>query len=842
MNQELIQKLRYSYSDQHEAHPLPLPLTDSLQLISNFFKNNSSNKLCLVFPSKELAAQWLSVPTVLFLIEDDFKQFKGEIFESYRQYKPGDKLILNNQTIVEWVGVKSMLVNGKDFSGPTFKTKSSNKDSEAVITIKFSDVVKLQRLSENKKKLSSQGKVMRSLPKGSLTPLENLLSFDVYGNKEFIKNTICLISKYKSYDDSTTNVLMNSNEINDYFKPGKINEDGKTDSGSPFLMTNSFANLILYLAESKPFSKIIVDGFNAVTPRSDFSEIDRDFKIPTILITDLSEIESFKEIKNHGFEFFNFTKENITIKTNRFHSPFKNFENKLNKYFYFSLDREICHNLDLELIAKKLHSLTKDDSDENLNILRISLIQLSNLFSRICYVPTQSELAVFNQKIANIETYFTKNRLWLGESLQPIEETILHLKAFVEKITNSKSEKCIQLEELLNKDYNFIICPSEDEANTLQNHVNNPMIKVISVADVNDNLLSNKPLKAILTGWARSNNMHRILTCFLFSELKVLFYKYENLYYSSLQRRNKQNNESIKPTINNNGTCSTANDVQSKGFEDSFSEIGYIDTTPDTSFDIVEFELKLDNTQYSKYSGKGNIAESCKAKRIDFENNTFIYATESHKFQVINELFDSSKSNPNIHARKTESLQTGDVIAFINTIRDVLAEQVEKSTSPTELESVKKWTELWKTLLRNYFVSIKYNFKKLVENLREFECKKHRYTIRNWLQDDNMIGPDSNDDLKSIAMISNSELLFDNIAVVREAIEQMTSWRFQAANIVREKIRNKLLEIADNSIINTSIEIPDLGRVEILKISEIKKESEEIDKRFVHRLISKEII
>ncbi len=162
-------------------------------------------------------------------------------------------------------------------------------------------------------------------------------------------------------------------------------------------------------------------------------------------------------------------------------------------------------------------------------------------------------------------------------------------------------------------------------------------------------------------------------------------------------------------------------------------------------------------------------------------------ATESHKFPVINELFDPANSNPNIHGRKFEALQTGDVIAFINTVRDILAEQVEKSTKPNELEKVKKWTELWKKLLRDYFASIGNDFKKLLENLREFDCKKHPATIRNWLQDDNLIGPDNNDDLRSIAMISNSELLMENIDVVREAVEQMTSWRFQAATIVRDK-------------------------------------------------------
>mgnify|MGYP000956333489 CR=1 FL=1 len=107
MNQYLIQKLQYSYAGQNEAHSLPLPLKDSLQLITDFFASNTTNKLCLVFPSKEHSAQWLSVPIALFQIESDYTQYKEEIFASYKHYKIGDKLILNGDAIVEWAGIEN---------------------------------------------------------------------------------------------------------------------------------------------------------------------------------------------------------------------------------------------------------------------------------------------------------------------------------------------------------------------------------------------------------------------------------------------------------------------------------------------------------------------------------------------------------------------------------------------------------------------------------------------------------------------------------------------------------------------------------------------------------------
>lgn len=836
--QELASLLQYSYTGKNETHPLPLPLKDSLRLISEFFKHNTTNKLCLVFPSKEYAAQWLSVPLAFDLIKSDYLQYSDDIYNSYKKYKKGDMLILNNDAIVKWSRAESDFIY--------FKHKP-NKNNEEEIGVPLKDIYILQPAPKSRRSLSSYDRVRKAISSSSSSPIDSLLEIKTYGNKLFQKKCLCLTSKFKSFDDSIATVLINHAGISDYFKYGKIDENGNIEEKCTLLISNNFSSLNHYLAQSNMVSYIIIDGFNTVTSRSDLSDIDRKFNIPTILITDLSEIETFEDINNFGFEFFNFTKENITIKDSGNQSPFEIFEKKLSNYVVFKFERDVCSNTELESISQILHSLPKDDSDENLNILKGMLIPLSNLLSRICHVPNEFEISNYTQKLNNIETHFSKCRLWLGDSNKPIQECISLLKSVIEKFSSTPSEKCARLKELMDANhYDFIICPTEDESKALNNFLNTFTYthrpQVISVADVTDNLLSNKPIKAILTGWAKSNNINRILSSFLFSGVTVLFYQFENKYYNSLQRRNRKCNENIRATINSKGIRSEGELKKSKGFEHLYSgdEIG--ETTPESSFDIVEFELKLDNTQYSKYSAKGDISESCKAKRITFENSTFIYATESHKFIVVNELIDSAKQNPNIYSKKYESLQTGDVIAFINTDRDVLAELVQRNTKPDELAKIKKWTDLWKNLLREYYASIGNNFKRLVEDLKKYECKKHEVTIRNWLQDDNLIGPDSNDDLLSIAMLTNSELLYDNVLKVREAITQMTSLRLQAATIVRDKIKSKLMAIANTSIINTSIEIQGLGRVEILKICELRKESEEIDKRYVHRLIPKDFI
>src|SRR5690606_22173083 len=160
-----------------------------------------------------------------------------------------------------------------------------------------------------------------------------------------------------------------------------------------------------------------------------------------------------------GFEFFNFTSENIMVGEIVRNSPFESFERKLKRSVSFKIDTKLCNDTNLEAAAQKLHSLPRDDSDNNLNILKISLVQLFNLLSRICYVTDDSEIATFNEKINTIETHFSECRLWLGESEALIEEAISYLKNYISSLSDGKTSKCIKLEEIPDHKYDYIICP-----------------------------------------------------------------------------------------------------------------------------------------------------------------------------------------------------------------------------------------------------------------------------------------------------------------------------------------------------------------------------------------------
>jgi hypothetical protein len=830
MNKELIQKLQYTHAGQNESYSLPMPIIESLQLISDFFTKSSNHKLCLVFPTKEFAAQWLSIPSVLFLIESDFAQFKNEITESLGRYKKGDWLILNNEAVVEWVG--------KSVNGFIFKHKEYNGVEE--ITISLKNVSKIQPAPSSRRALSGYKRVIEALGNSNENPIDKILGIHAEGNRLFQKNSICLISKHISFENSISEISINGFLVDQYFKQGKIDDTGEADIKSPLLLSNNLTNLALFVTLSDTVSKIIIDGYSAIQERrEDFHDIDAK-KIPTILITDLSEIGEFEKIGNEKFDFYNFTKENLRLREIKKLSPFSSFEKKLHNYVSFNLQKEICENADLDSITRLINSIDKDESVKELVNLKIVLIQLLNRISRIVHPLNLEDVSGYREMISKVETQFLETRFYLGDSSKVIEDSIMIMKSVIERFVNRPSEKCIRLTELMKANhYDYIICKTAEEALSLSLYLNSLQIgykpNVISISDVNNCILDSESSKAILTGWVKVNNVNRLLTSFLFTELTVLFYQFESRYFNSLQNSNRKFIGNVNSTINKNGTRLEKGTEAESGFADLYKTDSKLAT--DLEFDITEVELRLNNAQFSKFIVRDNLLDSVKAKRVDFKDNKFIYLTDTHGLLVLDIFRQSKKKSLHIHKSRIENLHHGDIIAFLRTEREVLNKIVERQTTQEALAETNKWIQLWKNLLRGHYKQLGNDFNKLAKELKNHGCDRDPVTIRSWLFDDLRIGPRKDDDLVAIAIMTNGMELADNINQVRAAIRQMTGWRMQASDFVIDQLKTKIR--STNSIIqvNSVIDFEDLGEVEILEIKEINNVHDNIDIKSVNRLM-----
>jgi hypothetical protein len=366
---------------------------------------------------------------------------------------------------------------------------------------------------------------------------------------------------------------------------------------------------------------------------------------------------------------------------------------------------------------------------------------------------------------------------------------------------------------------------------------------VLTISNYNSHFDSARTSRRVLlTAWPKGTVLNGLVFSFQFSSLSLLLYPFEERYFKSLQRRNSTSMMEVNSSVNIAGERIHNDEGSKNSFDSLFGDDLDNETSgPEAVIDIVDFELKLDSAIYSKYVANSNEVESLRARRIDFENDKFIYSTEAHSFLVINDLVNTLDGSGSIKKDKLENLRVGDVIAFISTDRGILVDLVEKRIETEELSQVKHWTELWKNLLRMHYYEVGRNFERLLAGLREQGCSKDEATIKTWLFDDARIGPRDDEDLVSIAALTRSRELKENINTVRAAITQMKGWRHDASDFVIKQIKNEIRKYGTKLPVNSKILIEELGTVDILTVTEVGSKWQQIDNRYTNRLLDKEM-
>lgn len=832
MDTQLLNRLRCSNSKSDDLFPIHETIKNAIILINNYFKNGNNKKICLVFPAKEFAAQWITNIMVLNSIAIDYKTALISAEYSRPGFKKGDRLILFNDAVVEWNRIDGNFIYLKYKSG-----RGTGEIGYAPFILS-----RLQKAPPNRKSLSSKKRVSKAVWNNEDLPLDKLLQIKTYGNISFQKTRICLVGHKNKYNELATSTLINNFGISEYFDVRDTHNN--IDVLTPLFLASSLTDLeeILHLGITPNI--LVLDGAKFIHDRmTAFSDIWQT-SMPTILVTDLSELEYFNSVREQQFDFFNFTSEFLPSTISGHRSPFNNFNEKIKRYNHFETETIIVTDDHLEKLVREIKKIADDSSNESLTNLKVLLVQITNFISRIVAFPSSKQITDIELKIGQIREVFLKKKFWLGESASAIESAILLAEAIVEKFRNQPSQKCNTFKELINqKKFEYIICATDSEVEAVKQMVypkyTAEKCKILTLADLNDIQISRKESKCLLLGWPKSKNMNKIIFSFSFDQLTLLLYQFENEYFNSLKRWNISSLKSVKPNVTKDGIVVVNPDDKFVGFGDFHK----VETTEgwaqSENFDVVSFELGIDESVYSRYKYNSDTAESIEAMRINFEKDQFIYTSKTHKFLVIKNIFITAGSPPKLYSKRIELLSIGDVIAFINTDRDILVDWVEQNINNFELNSVKEWTELWKRLLKEYYFSIGSDFDRLVKNLYSHNCHRHKVTIKAWLFDENRIGPDSDDDLTSIAKLTKSDLLKNNIISVRNAISKMTGWRMQASSYISEKIKLQISRLTDISLLNNQIVVEGLGTVTFLKVTDISNVWEKIDSRYVNRLLSK---
>lgn len=827
MNNTYFNKIQVTSTHHSTPFQLPKSITDAYNFANEEIDNGHKN-ICLIFPQRENSAQWIAFLFALDSIHKDYEKYKDEILTSYKSYKPGQLLLLNNTAIVKWVGYNNEYI--------MFSTRPEKNASAPIRFAKHADVIKLQPNTSERIKISTFRDASIALKKATKAAIDKLFGFYTAGNTQFMKTTTCLVDKFKDFDTVLETVLLNGEKLTDFISPQKIDDEGSTSANSALYLSNNIERIIYNLERQTQIKLLVIDSISQIKDsKTNFEDINNK-KIPVILITDISELKDFDLLKEYNFHTRIFDSKSFENYHRDYRSPFHEYVTRLENFNSFKIHRDIYNNSYFEEIATQLFKLPTNERDNEYTKLKIALVNLLNKFSRICHRPDLTEIGKYKNIIIKLKDHFNLHRYRLGHYNEVLLSIINSFSKFIVSLESNSTEKNERILEIDNFNYDFIVCFNDEEKEVLKEYLENKPISIKSLTDL-DEMKPKRDSHILVTGWPQLKNMQRLCYAFSYSQITFLFYEFENRYYLYWRRKQKAiiegtetENEQKQNVFYNKGIFSEI--MREAEFAENQELINI-----NKFGDIAEFELNADKAQFTRYYAGDNMEASCRARRIDFNNNVFMYATETHKFLVINELLDEKKHNARIYSRVFENLKTGDVIPFISTDRDILVDIVEKTAEPDEYRKIKKWVDLWKNCLQWKYAEINYDMNKLYNLLTYGGLKRHRGTVRNWLNDENMIGPEEDADLKVIARVCNSDELLNNISNVRDAISQMTRWRMKAADFIRDRIKSELAAITNRRTGQIKIEIEGMGSVNILRVTELVDEIQIIDKKFVNRFL-----
>lgn len=247
-----------------------------------------------------------------------------------------------------------------------------------------------------------------------------------------------------------------------------------------------------------------------------------------------------------------------------------------------------------------------------------------------------------------------------------------------------------------------------------------------------------------------------------------------------------------------------------------------------TTDEFAEIELTLRENKYRQYvanGGQKTASETTEALPVNYVGGYLAFYRAGHKVISATDIIinDSNK----IDSVFPDQLKIGDFIVVRETARDLIREMADVILARSGKAELREMAGKWKEALK---IETLFNTpEEIYQHLQEVGCTKGYQAIRGWIFDDDVIAPQSKQDLEHIAAVTGSSVLKELLDQVYDAAQTVRSAHIQAGKLLsiylKSRIVEALKEYGDIDPFNIwapiEMQIEGIGTVRILKIIDI---------------------
>lgn len=815
---------------------IPPIIKASITMLDKMIEHQGRLNL-MVFPEK---MQSVFIFTLMKLFHNISS---GKIKSSYDPtgFTVGEKLKVGN-SIVEYLGIE--VRNGS----PCLMIKLADLDKYSAPI----DILPIFQKVETKRRLSkfpqynAAKKVALAAIRGTSTGNEKIAH--VAEMKTHMDSSIFTMTSVAAVKEQLSGCMIDGKKATQIFHIAQADYEGKIKNISPGQMSGVPA--IVFASDLYAISaavengahvqSIIIDGSNANALVDQLDALDDLIKlnVPIVCLTDIANSFELEPYSARGFNIWRWGQETLT--------------DKLYDAVPLSSDKRVKN------CAKQSVLYLKSDGNEISAAMKLlaahrcetqnQSAQMMRLFEKLnsltfTALRTTTDLSDMDCEIAN-RTLGECELLLESEKKYLAEETVYDYSVIINNLYKVYGRgfsftKTKVLQDYLRKKPGtriYLIVAEKFPRDQIQRYwdqwclrsLTRNRVKVLLPSEYYSLPMDETDI-TVICGWMKRAIMRKLIYSFNTSQYVVLLYDYENKWKNHDAARwgkalRSSSNKAIIEKAFSFGDIRVSTE--------RYDQVPEREEPEEKVDELGEIELILRDNKFRQYVNNGSSGgkEIVSAIPINFVGGYLSFYRIGHKLISATKIISSLSDK--IESKLPTELAIGDFIIVREADRDIIRELADMALANSGKGNLRELATKWREALKIELLFC--TVEDLYEKLKAGGCDKGLPTIKRWIDDEDVIAPQSKEDLEILATVTENEMLIELLDGVFEAAQEVRRAHMLAGRKLSEQLKLTLAEeikkYEDIDPFNfwepIDMEIDGIGNVKVLKIIDIGSEVE----------------
>lgn len=786
----------------------------------------------LVFPERIQSTFIFTLVKLLYNISE------GRIESNYdpEAFKPGEKLRFG-KAIAEFIGIEER--NGKDCI--ILRFSDLNSYSAPVSYLPLFQKTNAQRLSKYGSFVDArkQARALLSVMSAEDKYMQLLVDHKTHMDSSIVNMTSIINTK-----ELISNCRICGQNIKDAILVGQADYEGNVTNigagqlgGIPAIVLAADLYAISEMVRNgHPIQSIIIDASNANALLSQLPALDEllHLGVPITCVTDVVNSFDLQPFLDRGFNLWRWDESSIT--SSLYDAVPLQSDKKIKHCAKRKVDHLEADGREISMAIKLLYAHRKEMQNASAQMMNIFEKLFSQAFAALWETVPSDEI-LCNQIRTSLEEcslLLSREKIFLAEKTFEDFSSIIsclkkvHTKGFV----FPKHEMLAQLLRTNQHQKVALVVPERCDKNRVQVYwqkwcQDNGLTTVLQTFYPAEYYLvpCDQFGCTVVVGWLKRAIMRKILYSFNTQFYMVLLYDYEKRWrnYTTAKWNSALDNTQNRRTIERSFITDTLQ-VSTKRFMQE--EIKTHEIPGEDEFSVIELVLRENKyRQYVANGGQKAADDTTEAIPVNYVGGFLAFYRTGHK--VISASGIIGQDADKIEMKLPTELKMGDFVVVRETDHDLVKEIADVILARTGNNGLRELSSKWKEALT--IETLFYSVEEIYEKLQKVGCTRGYQAVRSWILDDDMIAPQSKQDLEHIAAVTESGVLKEKLNQIYEAAQAVKAAHVQAGRVLslqlRKRVASALKEYEDIDPFNIwepiEMQVDDVGLVRILKIIDI---------------------